>query len=180
MRGGREMFFKPKPEQRLRDLDEVPPASAGSPEPYLLANGGDLTLLYHLEPSAGWKNDSPVSTASAQGDELIGIVRFSRTLAHFFGPPNDEALEGHSLYKIGLKPYAVAEVENSRWIAALRDRNRVHPRHRDTHYASCRHFIFTFHDNTLELIADDFVAEVVEAKTGIAAAAAELAARGRC
>ncbi|TIW83588.1 MAG: hypothetical protein E5V51_19625 [Mesorhizobium sp.] len=73
-----------------------------------------------------------------------------------FGPPNDEAIAGHRLYPSGLKPYSAFEVLNSSWIDGLEKANRVHSRHRPEWFASYRHFIFTFHDSTLEFVAENF------------------------
>ena len=34
--------------------------------------------------------------------------------------------------------------------------NRVHPAHRDEHFKTWKHFVFPFHDNTLEVIARSY------------------------
>ncbi|HEX8863370.1 MAG TPA: hypothetical protein VGC06_30595 [Actinomycetes bacterium] len=47
-----------------------------------------------------------------------------------WGPPNDEALQGHPLVDRGLRPYGVFRVEGSSWIRQLERMNRVHPQHR--------------------------------------------------
>src|SRR5262249_17748356 len=73
--------------------------------------------------------------------------------AHYFGPPNDEALSGHPLYRKGLRHYGVCEVKNSSWVRALERMNRVHPSHHPRMFSRYRHFVFTFHDTTFECIA---------------------------
>ncbi len=71
--------------------------------------------------------------------------------------PNDEAISGHPLYAKGLKPYGAYRVEESRWLAELGKRNSVHPYHEKSKFlAGKTHYIFTFHDSTLEAIAKDF------------------------
>jgi hypothetical protein len=123
---------------RVTELTELPQQSTGAPTPLLLADDGELVLAYRL----------------ATEDDETAIVEFDLVRAHYFGPPNDEAMNGHPLYKRGLRPYAAQEVHNSSWIRALERMNRVHPSHSARMYERCRHFIFTFHDTAFECIAD--------------------------
>lgn len=84
------------------------------------------------------------------GPDSIALIRFELLASSKFGLPNDEALEGHPLYGHGLQWYRCGEVLNSSWLAEEQRRNSVRfPRHT----FSCRHFIFTFHDSTLEVLA---------------------------
>jgi hypothetical protein len=106
--------------------------------PLLLAEDGELILAYLVESEA---------------DE-VAVVEFESVRAHYFGPPNDEALNGHPLYQKGLRFYRVYEVQNSSWIRALERMNRVHPKHQSGMFSRYRHFIFTFHDTTLECVAN--------------------------
>jgi len=48
----------------------------------------------------------------------------------------------------------VREVEHSSWIRALERMNAVHPYHRTEHFLKYRHFIFAFHDSTVECVAE--------------------------
>ncbi len=89
-------------------------------------------------------------------DGTIAVVTFSRPLLVQFGSPNDEALGGHPLARRGLKFYSVHEVRGSSRLAALETQNSIHPRHdRQSFLAGLKHFIFTFQDSTLEVIAQD-------------------------
>lgn len=72
-----------------------------------------------------------------------------------FGYPNEEALEGHRLYRRGLRRYSGFEVCNSSWIDAMEKQNQVHHLHNKQLYSGLRHFIFTFHDSTLEFTSDE-------------------------
>ena len=68
--------------------------------------------------------------------------------------PNDEVLNAHPLYGSGLGFYGFHEVENSPMIADLDRRNQVHRRHVAGDYIKrFRHWIMTFHDETLEVVA---------------------------
>jgi hypothetical protein len=78
-----------------------------------------------------------------------------------FGPPNDEAFNGHPLYKKGLKPYGVYEIKNSTWIGYFEKMNSVHPYHKKEYFERYKHFIFSFHDTTLEVIAEHYEIETI-------------------
>ena len=123
---------------RVEELTDLPHQSTGAPVPLLLAEDGELILAYLVESEA---------------DE-VAVVEFESVRAHYFGPPNDEALNGHPLYQKGLRFYRVYEVQNSSWIRALERMNRVHPKHQSGMFSRYRHFIFTFHDTTLECVAN--------------------------
>jgi hypothetical protein len=66
------------------------------------------------------------------------VVRFSGVSWLHFGYPNDEGLWEHPFYDIGLRHYAFWEVHDSPRIPTG---------------SSQRHWIGTFHDETLEVVA---------------------------
>jgi hypothetical protein len=80
-------------------------------------------------------------------------LRFEGVLQFRLGYPNDEALHGHPLANFGLEPYTSYLVENSPLIAEIENQNRVHSAYKPGMYARWRHWIMTFHDETLEVIA---------------------------
>ena len=124
-------------EDRVVKLRELPPHDASAPEPVVLATDMRVLLAYH---SAGDTNDRV-------------IIEFEGPRAHYFGPPNDEALTGHPLSTRGLTPYGSFEMIASSWIRLLEQRNRVHWRHDARQFSTLRHFVLTFHDKTFECIA---------------------------
>ncbi|GAA5122463.1 hypothetical protein [Haloechinothrix salitolerans] len=69
------------------------------------------------------------------------------------GGLNDEAIEGHPLWRKGLAPYTAHEVINSAWIAESERRNSVHPYHRGGWHERMKHYLLCFHDETLECLA---------------------------
>jgi hypothetical protein len=87
------------------------------------------------------------------------IIKFERCSLTKFGHPNDEALPGHSLYSKGLGgPDSIYEVHNSQWVKEKMEINRVSfPKTLDLKQ---KHFIFTFHENTLECIASGMSVEL--------------------
>src|SRR6266540_3349773 len=121
---------------KVRVLDNWPKLEAGTPNPQLLADDNRLVFRYYTT------------------NERIAVVIFPLVSIFTFGSPGDESLDGHPLYKHGLEFYRVHEVEDSSWITELEKRNSVHPRHDKASFLKDkRHYVFTFHDSTLECVA---------------------------
>ena len=93
-------------------------------------------------------------------EQSSGEIVFEDVKSFVFGAPNDEALQGHRLYDLGLRFYSSYEVLNSAWIADLCIRNRVRPSHKDALFKDLRHFILTFHDSTVEVVAKAYATSV--------------------
>jgi hypothetical protein len=112
----------------------------GAPCPAVHSDGRDLLCAYFI-----YSTDIPFRSAA--------ILKFEVVLQYRFGYPNDEALQGHPLYQFGLKQYDFFRVENSPLIFAIEKQNECHRQHRPGIYAKFRHWVVTFHDETLEVIA---------------------------
>jgi hypothetical protein len=133
---------------------DVPQPDIGAPLPILLADDGAVQIAYIIhEVDPKWDGTYATIVAPDSEDKPIAIVTFVRPHAHMFGPPNDEAFEGHPLADRGLQPYSVAEVAASSWIRQLERMNAVHPNHRPEAFDSYRHFVFAFHDSMFECVA---------------------------
>ncbi|GAC1591957.1 MAG: hypothetical protein NVS3B21_11020 [Acidimicrobiales bacterium] len=117
--------------------------SSGAPEPILIATGWRTLVAIYL------------ASPAVQNDMEVQVAEFVSCSAVRFGFPNDEVLTGHPLWGHGLEFYATHEVEDSSWLHDLRSIESVHPRAADTPFWDQKHFVLTFHDNTLEAIADD-------------------------
>jgi hypothetical protein len=100
-----------------------------------------------------------------RADRGIGVVEFKRVTSVKVGSPNDEVLRGHPLWGSGLEPYRAHEVKNSPWITELMEINRAHERFDESSWSGKRHFILTFHDETLECIAQWTVARIAPGAT---------------
>lgn len=87
-----------------------------------------------------------------RADAGRAVVRVKPCLAFKFGYPNDEALPGHPLYARGSHGTAVYEVLGSSWLATLAEQNRVKFPDWDLTELGVRHFLFSFHDTTLEVL----------------------------
>ncbi len=142
---------------RVVELAGVPVADPGSPEVALFATDHRLALVYSVPGlqlgQVGPSGRILLPEDIPDGYDPIALVEFLRPHPHFFGPPNDEAFEGHPLASRGLRPYGAYEVEHSSWIRALEKMNRVHSRHDPKSYEALRHFVIAFHDSTFECIA---------------------------
>ena len=133
----------------------------GAPLPHLLANGHRAFVLFYLSMgNPEWDGSSVriVDPAAAEAEPL-GVVEFHRVHSIKLGEPNDEAIGGHSLSGKGLRPYGAHQVVNSRWITAEEQINSVHPSHRGGWHERLNHYLFCFHDETLECLAEGFTTE---------------------
>ena len=120
------------------DVPWIP--DAGAPRPLLVAT--EHTARVICRPAV-----------IAPTTEPLMVLQFPRCWALSFGYPNDEALPGHPLYAKGVRHYGVFEVLESSWQRQLEVQNRVaFPT--TTAGAPSRHFVVTFHDSTLECLAD--------------------------
>ncbi len=171
----KKLFYGESPEQPARStggaytvdnrdsvqsLAGFPQSSVGAPTPVIIASEQALFIAFYLEQrDPNWDGTTCKVVTPDTNDEPVAVVRFSGALAHFFGPPNDEAFSGHPLAARGLEAYGAFEILSSSWIRALEHMNSVHPRHRPDSFSNCRHFILTFHDTIFECVADSFTIE---------------------
>ena len=117
-----------------------PPMETGAPLPAVHSNGHHLLCAYFIS-----SNSAPKGS--------VALLKFEGVLQYRLGYPNDEALQGHPLYPFELGHYGFFTVENSPLIDEIEQQNRCHPRHRPGIYAKFRHWVITFHDETLEVVA---------------------------
>jgi hypothetical protein len=152
-----EMMFKFLSKERLYPLDDFPQSSPGAPCPTVIATDYSTHVIFYLHDlPVGWDGKS-VRPVDLKSEGSVAILTLENCFAHQFGPPGDEDISGHPLYSQGLGPYGAFRVERSRWLAELEQRNSVHPYHKKAKFLANKvHYIFTFHDSTLEAIASGF------------------------
>jgi hypothetical protein len=127
----------------------------GSPSPVVIWTEPAFLLFYGPE------------TAES---EVVVTVKFEGTLAMRSGPPSDESLMGHRLWGKGLHFYAAHIVDNSDWVRELQSK--------ESHRASAgwvrshTHYLFTFHDETIECLARGY--SWTQSETGMAHALANV------
>lgn len=127
------------------EISDLPQCEVGAPHPTVFATENEVFLVYYVQdPPNVWDGTT------------VAVVQLDSCYAHMFGPPNDEAYDGHPLAERGLSPYAAFEVKNSSWVRSLERMNSVHPDHESTRYAKYRHFIFLFHDSTFEWVSTSY------------------------
>jgi hypothetical protein len=140
---------------------ELPQSSVGAPLPKILSDESSLYVAYYLESSQNFTNGTSIKEVTEEStDETVGIISFELFLAYQFGAPNDEAIDGHPLSSKGLRPYGSFIIENSKWLKYFEKINRVHPEHKKEDFEFLNHYILTFHDTTLEIIAKDYSVEI--------------------
>ncbi len=129
----------------------------GAPMPFLLA-GIRTFLIYYL------RHDDPLFEELGPGEpgwdqeHGLGVIEFRHVQAVKMGTPHDEVLRGHPMHGCGLEPYGAQVVSNSPWIRELAEVNRVHPQFSEESWAAMRHYLFPFHDETVECVAGDATA----------------------
>jgi hypothetical protein len=149
-------LFDGKPQEALVPLD-LPQSCVGAPLPSLVADEHTLFVCYLLQAhDPDWDGSTIRMLDADSAGEPMAVLRVKPCWTHLFGPPNEEAIAGHRLAKLGLEPFAAFEVTGSAWIADLERANRVHRHHDRARYDRLRHFIFTFHDSVLEFVSEDF------------------------
>ena len=110
---------------RVVEWTEPPQMDTGAPMPSIERAGDSLVVAY-------------IRSSTTRPDSSA-VVRFRGVSWVHFGPPSDERLSDHPLYQFGLSFYAFWEVFDSPKIPTG---------------SSQRHWIATFHDETLEVVAD--------------------------
>ena len=141
----------------VSSLSDAPQSSIGAPLPLVLATEHHLAVAYLIEvPLPGWDGSFVEVASYHREQEPVAIIAFHGVRATSFGPPNDEAFAGHPLAARGLTAYGAFEVEHSSWIRSLARMNEVHPLHHPSQFAGLRHFVFSFQDSILEVVAREY------------------------
>ena len=120
---------------------------AGAPHPAITKEDDRIWVAYVCRNPdfPGWDRGAPPDHPGF--DAWCALLRFDGVSEYHFGPPNDERLHTHPLYTAGLRFYGFYEVQGAE---------------RLEHRKGKKHWVITFHDETLEVIADS--AHVVSAK----------------
>jgi hypothetical protein len=137
---------------KVISLENIPQSSVGAPCPVVLSDEHTTVVAYYTE-EADIDYDSEL--------EPMAMITFRFCYSTIFGPPNDEAFDGHPLSSRGLKPYSSFFINDSSWLRTLIKMNEVHPNHNLKRFKEYKHFILTFHDSTFECIAKELEVEIV-------------------
>ena len=143
---------------RIEQIKEKFEIDNGAPTPTIVSNEHNLYLVFYVGNfNSNW--DGTNVHMRTNRDDGIVTIKFDRFAQFKFGNPNDESIEGHPLYNLGLKPYTIHKVVDSIWIKELTKMNSVHPYHKDEQFEKYEHFIFFFHDTCFEIVAEDYSIE---------------------
>jgi hypothetical protein len=142
----------------------------GAPMPQVISDGSTTVLLcYASESPANTRGEGAPTSVATKGRSNLIRFTFSLCSSIRFGSPNDEVLHGHPLYGRGLEFYQAHIVRNSAWLAELNVINSAHSQYRGP--SDETHFLFAFHDDTFEAIADEVRVEEFEGSMRSALAA---------
>jgi hypothetical protein len=123
-----------------------------TPMPVLLSGLRTFVAFYLSVHDRVFDRTNP-RVRDPQSDHGIGIVEFKRVTSVKIASPSDEVLRGHPLWGSGLEFNSAHEVKNSPWITELMEVDRALERFDESQWSGRRHFMLTFHDETLECVA---------------------------
>ena len=128
--------------------------SAAAPTPKVLANEHYVYLIFFVEDSS--VQDAENSPFNRVPVDQICSIRFNKYAQYKFGRPNDETLEGHYYYDLGLEPFTFQEVIDSDWVDDLRELDALDPMHDTQHWDQQRHIIIPLKDTCFEVICTGY------------------------
>lgn len=94
-------------------------------------------------------------------DAGVAVIELRRALATLFGLPNDEAIHAHPIARLGVHAYGCYEIMNSSWVQQIERENGRPLSSPDFFRGTPRHFVFTFHDSSLQCIAAELTARLI-------------------
>ncbi|MBS1520530.1 MAG: hypothetical protein JST50_06010 [Bacteroidetes bacterium] len=139
---------------RLIEIKDAFKIDYGAPCPILLADDHHLRLFFYGGPD----NNDRIE------------VRFISSPFFSFSPPNDEALNGHPYYELGLVSCGFFELLDSDLLNKIKSYGRFHPYYNPSAYDDSHHYIITFKEQLFECIAGKYEVIIHRNKTYDAAA----------
>jgi len=136
----------------------MPAFNQGAPCPLVLAGEHHLIVCYYMNrPTPEFDGTNPKSMSETKANEPCAVVRFEGVEDFRFGPPNlDSAVKLTELFP-DFKPWG-AHVTNMRnWVSDILQapKTPIAP----LHSAGLRHYVLSFHDSTIEVIARGYCVE---------------------
>ena len=138
------------------------PQDSGAPIPHVISNGYKTYLLFYIGThNPEWnENSHSIKTLDTQTEDYVALIQFEWCYSIKFGGVNDEVIDNHPLYEHGLEAYEMHEVKNSSWINEQMKINSVHSNFNQELWDARKHYIFTFHDDVFECIANDYTVSI--------------------
>lgn len=162
----RELSLR-KGEETAIPMKTIVPQDIGAPFPHVISCGLKTYLLYYIGTGRpGWDETAAmIQVLEPQSEHYVALIQF-KTYSIKFGGVNDEILYGHPLYEHGLESYEMHEIKNSSWISEQKKLNSIHPDFKSESklWDARKHYIFTFHDDIFECIAEEYEIQVYRGK----------------
>ena len=148
-------------DERAKVIEWSPAWSGGAPMPQVFSNGHKTFLIYLIdEPDPNW-DGTYVTSIDNTSDTVYPLALVEFDGGDFkFGIANDEVFSGLPLWDKGLKYYRAHIIDNSKWIEELKNINKVHPYYKEENWTNQKHYVLLFHDELLEVVAEDYKIEV--------------------
>ena len=143
--------------EKIEKIDWKPKWDGGAPMPRIYNGDFKIYLTYVV---ADWDEESITEFRKLEHDgyeEYFALVEFHGNTFKF-GIANDEVFSGLPLYDQGLELAQI--VHNSKWIKELKKIHRVHPYFDESKWENDKHFLLTFKDEILEIIATGYEIEI--------------------
>jgi hypothetical protein len=147
-------------------LDYPYPWDTGAPLPHVISDGQRTILIYYInEHNPKWDPASMkiIDLQTGHGD-ITALAEFTNCYNYKFGGINDEVINGHPLHEHGLEAYEAHVIINSEWLKNQEKINSVHTNYSHNLWETRKHFIFTFHDEMFECIADGYKVEIFKGR----------------
>lgn len=144
-------------QEKIKIIDWKPKWCGGAPMPMVYSGNGKVYLTYIV---ADWDQKSIADFRVLEHEghqDFHALVEFHGDTFKF-GIANDEVFSGLPLYDQGLEWAQI--VQNSNWIEEVKEINKVHPYFDESKWKNDKHYLLTFKDAILEVIADDFQIEI--------------------
>jgi len=143
--------------EKIHKIDWKPKWDGGAPMPKVY-NGDFKTYLTYVV--ADWDEDSITDFRKLEHDgyeEYFALVGFDGNTFKF-GIANDEVFSGLPNYEQGIEWAQI--VQNSKWIKELKNIHKVHPYFDESKWENRNHYLLTFKDEILEIIATGYEIEI--------------------
>ena len=140
--------------EKIKKIDWKPKWDGGAPMPKIY-NGDFKTYLTYVVAE---ESITDFRTLEHDGyEEYFALVSFEGKTFKF-GIANDEVFSGLPNYEQGIEWAQI--IQNSKWIEELKQINKVHPYFDESKWENRNHYLLTFKDEILEIVATGYKIEI--------------------
>lgn len=135
-------------------LNDVPVCNYGAPCPMVVSSEHNLVLAYYVDrPRPEFDGTNPKSMSIHTDDEPCAAIIFDWVRDFRFGPPDEEECFYYRKYIKDFRPGEAYVTNMATWVTSVGlSKTKIYK----LSYPDDKHFIFTFHDTTVEVIAEGF------------------------